>query len=141
MLDGHTTAALSIARATHTLTHVGHSGNLTTATSTASELHLSHALRVAHAVRNRALHGAHGDALEVRRKLLVGAHATTTLLTRERTRVLTGASTWDTSHHHTGLRREGNATALAGNEALLARSVENGGLHVLELALVWRAKL
>lgn len=125
-LDRHATTATTESTAHR------HARYIATATSTEG-LHLSHSLRVGHAVRNSTrAHSTHGDTLsEVRRHLLVGTHATATLL-RER-RVLARTSTRDTSHDHTGLRRESQATTLAGGyEALLTRTVENGGLHVLE---------
>jgi hypothetical protein len=130
-LNRDTTTTLSVARTTHTLAH-GHARDLTTATGTTSELHLTH-LGVAHAVRNATrAHSAHGDTLsEVGGNLLVGAHATSTLLTREGTGVLARAATGDT-HHHTRLGSERKSTTLTTrDETLLAGAVEDSGLHVL----------
>jgi hypothetical protein len=70
---------------------------------------------------------------EVLRNLLVGSTNTTTALLRETARVLAWSSTGDTSHHHTGLRSESHSTlaSVARKETLLARSIEDSGLHVL----------
>jgi len=110
---------------THTLAH-GHTRNLTTATSTTTEGGDLHG--VTHAVRHtRALHG-HGHTLEVGRHLLVGTHAAAALL-REGTGELTGTS-GHTGHDHTSLGREGHTALTSGDEALLAGTVKDGGLHV-----------
>ena len=144
-LKRDTTTALT-ETTTHTLVN-GHTRDLatTTATTSAKALDLSHRLRVAHAVRNaaRTLDGAHGETLsKVGGKLLVGAHATAALL-RER-RELARTSTGDTRHHHTGLRGESQTTTLAGgDETLLARAVEDSGLHILgivSLGVRWKNK-
>lgn len=132
-LKRHATTALTETTA-HTLAH-GHTRDLatTTAATSTKALHLSHRLRVGHAVRKatRTLDSAHGNTLsEVGGNLLVGTHATAALL-RER-RELARTSTGDTGHHHTRLRGESQTTTLAGgDETLLTRAVEDSGLHVL----------
>jgi hypothetical protein len=138
LLERHTATALTVAWTTSHAWNIWRNAlrHLAAATSTTSELHLSH-LGIGETIGNASrttLYGTNRNTLaEVLWDLLVRIHATTALLAGESTGVLARASTRDTSHDHAGLRSESQTalTSVGWKEALLSGSVEDGWLHVL----------
>ena len=105
---------------------------LHTASSTTTEaLNLGHRLWVVHTVWHTHRHalGSHG---EIRRDLLVGAHATTALLAREATMEL-GGTAGNSWHGHSLSRERHSATTNVGNEGLLSWAIKHSRGHELRL--------